>query len=155
MAILTPLQTAAGNLNTTVNFGHGERAWHNLVADREDEHVVICYVDEPLSSLDTLTRYGSLVPKYPLTILFGKATPLHDDPANAHSQVVDGMRALAEEYIHRLRQLTDADGRPVFSAIGNIRRTDFYNLLDSNLAGCMLELEVTVLDPGPNCLPHA
>ena len=142
MPIIELLKDTANGLSSPVSFGHGEREWQNLIADMETAGTTLCYLDEPLSSVDTLTTYGSLLPTYRISLVFGRLSHLHNDSNHYQQQVVGPMRELAAEYVLRLKSATDQQGNPLVSRLAQIQRTDFYNLFDSNLAGCMLQLRL-------------
>lgn len=137
-----PLSTSP---ETYPTFKHGEKEFQNYVADEIDGTVV--FLDEPITSNDTITQGGYIEESYPITLLFAKKSELDDTPEQ-HQVYILEMRALAKRFLNRITNKTIAPG---VRSVSNVTRTDIKNIFDVNLSGVILRLTVVTVNSDDAC----
>jgi hypothetical protein len=124
-------------------FIYGTEGWNNFKADSAAVFPVI-FLNEPLMSNDKLAKSGYMEEVYPLKMMFLDKAQIDWTPAQHHT-IIDAMRLLRREFINRLQ---DDDN---IREIDNIQTTDVFNVLDMNLSGVLLEIEISLYNSLSNC----
>ena len=125
-------------------FYHGTSQWQNLDADKAELSNGIVYLDEPLRSRDDVKQGGYMEETYPLSLLFLKKSELKWTPAE-HQVVIAEMRTLRREFINALQSHAS------IRRIGDPITTDVTNVLDANLSGVFVEIDVTPFNTEAAC----
>lgn len=140
MTIVSYLQSVATILG--LRFYHGEAAFQNIRAD-EDVFPVM-YLDDPIKSEETGASY--VISKYPVRIMFADKTTMDWDTTK-HQIVIDAMRTQCRKFLLTMQKDDLVQG------LDTATITDFINLFDANLSGCILELRISLFNNLSNCLP--
>lgn len=149
MSIVTTIESIVGGLplvaggSTYPTFLHGEKSYQNLIADEITNTMV--FLDEPITSEDTLTQGGYIEEGYPLSMLFVKKTELDFTPAQ-HRVIIDEMRELSKRFILRLQANTN------IRFVLKCTRTDITNIFDVNLSGVILRVTVVPKNSDGACV---
>jgi hypothetical protein len=112
------------------------------------------YLDEPLTSYETLRSAGNTNTVYSIKLFFANKANLDATPQQQRATIVQ-MRSLAKEFIVRLQQQTHPDGRKVFNLVAGAQftLTDVVNLpYDVGLTGVLMEMDLPVFDYNPICI---
>lgn len=148
MDIVTLIVQEVAKLTSGFSFFHGEKEFANL---EDNRNLPAVYLDEPVISEDTLKQNGQIIPTYSVRLIFGAQSDLSWDYAKHYSDCITNMRAEARQLIIQLDNVKDADGVALIESITNIRRSNFINLFDANISGCILEMNVVPLVSDPVC----
>jgi hypothetical protein len=147
MDIVSLIADIAATVTDTPVFLHGDKSFQNL----QDNVVIdtgVIYLDEPITSTDTIRQSGYLEELYPLKILFAKKTAMDWTPAQ-HQVVIQACREMRREFLVLLQNNSS------IQRIGSSRTTDITNLFDLNISGVYLEIEVIPFNEAANCFPPA
>lgn len=144
MTIVEYIETIATALGMT--FVHGTKAWQNLNDEKTEGENGFLYLDEPITSNDTLHQSGFIEAAYPLKMLFLKKNNLGDDP-DALQTPIQAMRTQARKAI-----ITMQNDKDNVRFVTNASRVDVMNVMDMNLSGCILEVTVTPRDNSSICV---
>lgn len=131
-------------------FIHGDKSYYNETADDIDYTNGSVFLYAPLVE-NWKTPANSIRPTSPLLLFFGIKSALDLTPKQRRPGIMQ-MKALAKEFILRLQELEDSEGRSLLSAIKNIKVTETINEYDAILDGVILELEIDVIDYSSLCL---
>jgi hypothetical protein len=125
------------------NFFHGEQAFQNMQADNDVFPVV--YLDEPIRSKEFPPHF--VESEYSLSILFADKTEF-DWNTDKMQVVFEEMTTLARKFLLRLNKESDV------RAFKNINITQLpVGAFDTPIAGCILKLDLTLINNLSNCLP--
>lgn len=143
------LSNVAGDLSTDVDFLYGPKEWQNYSADNAT--LPVMYVNEPITSDDTFTQSGRIIEEYNLEIFFGKQAEPDWTAAQHHTNCVQPMRELANEFILRLLEKRDNVNRELVETIRNIQKSNIQGLFDTYSSGVVVTLRLTPYDYGRVC----
>lgn len=146
MNIVSLINTVAVAITGTPTFIHGDKGFQNLQDDINIESGVV-FLDEPITSNDTLKKSGYLEESYPLRILFAKKSKMDYTPEQ-HQVLIQECREMRREFIVLL-----SDNENIRSIEPTMKTTDIINLFDINLSGVYLELTVLPNNNAANCFP--
>lgn len=150
--ITDALNMVAAATGTGLPLSYGTRYEQNKDADNATFPKV--YLDEPLTSHETIRSNGNTSTVYEVKLFFAdKAQP--DATPPQQRQTIMQMRALAKEFITRLQQQTYTDERRIFNLQSGTQftLTDVVNLpYDVGLTGVLLEIDLPVFDYNANCI---
>jgi hypothetical protein len=104
----------------------------------------IVFLDEPITSNDTLTQGGYLEEEYPLVMLFAEKSELDWTPAQ-HGDAIDRQRSLRSKFINIL-----STGNYI-RRIKSIRTLEGKNIYDVNLSGVLLFITVVPFNQADAC----
>jgi hypothetical protein len=130
--------------NTFATFKHGEKEFQNYIAD-ELEGVLI-FLDEPITSNDSIKKGGYIEEEYPISMIFADKTELDWTPEQ-HQEVILEMRALAKRFINRL-----VSSQLIRRVNPVVTRVDFKNLFNSNISGVILRITIVPFNDDSACL---
>jgi hypothetical protein len=130
--------------NTFATFKHGEKEFQNYIAD-ELEGVLI-FLDEPITSNDSIKKGGYIEEEYPISMIFADKTELDWTPEQ-HQEVILEMRALAKRFINRL-----VSSQLIRRVNPVVTRVDFKNLFNSNISGVILSFTIVPFNDDSACL---
>jgi len=142
--IVSVLTVAGSSPAVAPSFEHGDRYFQNLVSDEIIGEVV--FLDENLSSDDTLTKGGYLEESYPVVLLFLQKSELDWTP-DQHQVAIQRQREQRRKFLNRLQNRVNVDVRRIES----IRTDNVTNLFDVNLTGVMLSLRIVPLNDYGAC----
>jgi hypothetical protein len=149
MSIVTTIQDIVEALPLVVGgsiyptFIHGEKSYQNLIAD-EIQNVMV-FLDEPITSNDTLTKGGYIEESYPLSMLFVNKTELDFTP-DEHRVIIDAMRDLSKRFILRLQANSN------IRTVNSSTRIDITNIFNVNLSGVILRINVVPFNSDAACV---
>lgn len=150
MSIRTQIETISGQLSQTNTFIFGLTGWQNLQADEAATFPVV-FLDSPITSEDDFKQGGYVQVNYKLNLMFAYKTSL-DDTQPQQDAAITNARLLAREFVLRLKAAKDSTGTHLFRNITGTRRTDFQNMFDVNVSGCILELTLEPIDESSVCV---
>lgn len=147
---LNQVATATGTVGLTLTYG----TRYEQNKDADNAVFPKLYLDEPLTSHETIRSNGNTSTVYEVKLFFAdKAQP--DATPQQQRQTIVQMRALAKEFITRLQQQTYTDERKIFNLQSGTQftLTDVVNLpYDVGLTGVLLEIDLPVFDYNSNCI---
>lgn len=150
MSIRTQMETIAGQLTQANTFIFGLTGWQNLEAD-ESATFPIVFLDSPITSEDDFKQGGYVEVNYKLNLMFAYKTDLADTQPQQDVAITNA-RLLAREFVLRIKAAKDSTGTHLFRNVKNTRRTDFQNMFDVNVSGCILELSLEPIDESSVCV---
>lgn len=150
MSIRTQIETIASELDTDNTFIFGLTGWQNLSADETTTFPVV-FLDSPITSSDEFKQGGYVHVNYNLRMMFAQKSEL-DWSQVQQDTVIDQMRLLARTFVLSLKAKKGTDNAHWFRNIEGVRRTDFQNLFDVNVSGCILELTLEPFDESGVCV---
>lgn len=119
-------------------FIHGEKSWQNLEADEVLNHIV--FLDEPITSNDTMHQSGAFDEAYPIVLFFAEKSEMEWTPEQ-HQVAIQRQRYQRKKFLNHLVSLI---GDTIIN-FGSIRTMDAKNVFDVNLSGCILYINITPL----------
>lgn len=144
-AIETTIENIVKALTTdSYSFYYGKKFDQNY---QVDEMVLPCVLlDTPLISNDNIPKFGTYIePVVDIALVIGYKHSTDDN--NIELPILKAKAwSAAKEIVNRLRRDTDN-----VKTVTNMKRTDFTNVFDVNLSGCMLEIRVTFKDDSSSC----
>lgn len=143
MDIVTFVSSVVASMNDVPSFIHGEKAWQNL-QDNVDLTSGVVYLDEPITSTDTLHLSGYLEVTYPLRLFFAKKSEMDYTPAQM-LPIIQACREWRREFIVRLQESATT------MSIANIRTIDVLRAYDLNVTGVILQIDLTPISRDSNC----
>jgi len=141
MTIVEYIESVLTGMSEGFTFLYADKPEQNL---QDDANFPIAYMDY-LGSDDTPHKTGALTSEYQLNIFFGVKSELdwttlqHEQNGNAP------MRVAAKKFINLLQTGN------FFREIKAFKRKDVKNVYDVNITGCLLTVNVTLIDVTPNC----
>jgi hypothetical protein len=131
-------------------FIYGEKAYQNLAGDDIDFTNGAAFLYTPLVER-WKTPANTIRPYYQVEMFFAIKSEADMSPSQRRPGIMR-MKAIAKEFVLRLQELEDNDGRKLISNITNVRPTEAINEYDVILDGVVLELEIEVIDYSSLCL---
>lgn len=120
-------------LTATPFFLHGTKSWQNLKSDQIDLSNGIVYLDEPITSDDTLEISDALTERYAIKMFFGeKVEQKQMFDFDEHHAVALDMRAVRRQFINKLKY------RPEIDSITNVKTVEWLNEFMANISGVVV-----------------
>lgn len=122
-----------------------------LYADRSEQNLQdetlfpIMFID-PIKSDDGLPKTGIVIAKYPLSIFFGKKSEMDWTTIQHETECNAPMRNAARRFI------TAMQNDSFFRSVTSAQRQDVKNIFDVNISGCLLTVNVEIVDADSICV---
>lgn len=141
MSITTFLDGIIAKLGSPVpTFEIGVKSWQNVIADNAVFPII--FLDEPIKSEDTIKSNRIIEEKYKLILYFFDKSNL-DLTALQQNVIAENMRTLRREFLLELSKDEKV------KSISGLNTENQFNVLDCNLTGCRLFLDL-ILYPDEN-----
>jgi hypothetical protein len=142
MTIPDYIKSIVNEMDSDIFFAHGAASFQN---EQDPVDFPLVYLDDPIFSNDVFNLSGYLEETYPVKILFAGKTEL-DWTTDEHYEVIEPMRVLSRVFLAKVWKDTTN-----VKAISNIRRFDAINLMDVNVSGIYLLMDLTLFNTNTNC----
>lgn len=138
--IITVCSTLVGQMTANgipaggYKFGHGPAWYRNAVADHKNFPFV--FLDTPLKANLELLASGAIGRVYPAVLFFMGLSKPDWTPEQHDQNVIQPMRLASNNFISL------AQASALIDSVKNAKETEFINMLDTNVSGVMLNIDI-------------